>query len=85
MYSHTNAHCFYLIFGLPLLWHTKMKATKVLLYNKHHRKKKRVNCTFIEEYTAKRATVFFPFNGFKLHTALFSYSIHEQRKSCYNH
>lgn len=59
MYSHTDAHCFYLIFGLPLLWHTKMKATKVLLYNKHHRKKKRVNCTFIEEYTAKRATVFF--------------------------
>lgn len=39
MYSHTNAHCFYLIFGLPLLWHTKMKAAKVLLYNKHHRKK----------------------------------------------
>lgn len=59
MYSYTNAHFFYLIFGLPLLWHTKMKATKVLLYNKHHRKKKRVNCTFIEEYTAKRATVFF--------------------------
>lgn len=33
---------------------------------------------------SKKSNSFLLFNGFKLHTALFSYSIHEQRKSFYN-